>query len=65
MSTDTDHAAAMDELRAAIDGMIRGIRDPEAALRALERLSFEREELRKKIGTIEVAVDLIREGRGE
>ncbi len=64
MSIDTDHAA-LDELRAAIDRIIRGVHDPEAAKRALARLNFEREALRKKIGTIEVAVDLIREGRGE
>jgi len=64
MSTDTD-TTAMNELRAAIDGMIRGIHDPEAAIRALDRLEREREELRKRIGTVEVAVDLIREGRDE
>jgi hypothetical protein len=40
-----------------------GVRDPEAGLRALAILAKEREELRKKIGTVDLAVELVRATR--
>jgi hypothetical protein len=51
------------ELEIAIERMRKGIRDPEAEKEALETLSRRREELRKRIGTVDVAVELIREFR--
>ena len=64
MDTDTINTAeAKRQLDDAIERLMKGVRDPEAASRACERMDHEREELRKKIGTIEVAVDLIRDAR--
>ncbi len=50
------------ELQVAVDRLVKGIRDPEAMTRACERMDRMREEMRKRVGEIEVAVDLIREG---
>jgi hypothetical protein len=50
-------------LQAAVDRLVRGIRDPEAMNRAAERMDRMREEMRSRAGEIEVAVDLIREAR--
>jgi hypothetical protein len=51
------------ELEEAVDRLIKKIRDPEAARRARERMDRMREELAQRIGTVEVAVELIREAR--
>ena len=52
-----------DELRLVIDRVIRGQRDPEAMRLACERMDRMREELRARIGTVEMAVELIRDAR--
>jgi hypothetical protein len=62
MSTDTD-TSAKNELQIAIERMQKGIRDPERAKKALENLDRVREELRGRIGTVEIAVELVREFR--
>jgi hypothetical protein len=38
-------------------------RDPEAVRRACDQMDEAREELRARIGTVEIAVELIREAR--
>ncbi len=43
--------------------MMNGIRDPAIAQRAREDMNRMREETRKRIGIVEVAVDLIRDAR--
>ena len=43
----------------------RGVRDPKAMRRALDRLNRTREELRVRIGTVDVAVDLVRDARDQ
>jgi hypothetical protein len=53
----------LSELQALLDALSAGQRDPEVARRSRERIDREREELRKRIGTVDVAVDLIREAR--
>jgi hypothetical protein len=53
----------MAELEAAIDRVVRGVRDPEAAARACEEMDCAREELRQRIGETNIAVELIREAR--
>jgi hypothetical protein len=53
------------ELQVAIDRLVKGIRDPRAMDRACERMDRMREEMRKRVGEVEVAVDLIREAREE
>jgi hypothetical protein len=56
-------ADLMSELRAATERAARGIRDPEVMRRACERMDRMREELRRRAGDLDVAIDLIREGR--
>jgi hypothetical protein len=64
MSIDINNAAeAKREVDEAVERLRNGVRDPEAVRKACERMDHEREELRKKIGTIEVAVELIRDAR--
>jgi hypothetical protein len=54
------------DLQAVIDSMITGKPlDPEVARRVRERSERATEELRRKYGEMNVAVDLIREGRDE
>ena len=38
-------------------------RDPEETRKSCERMDYMREEIRKRVGTVEVAVDFIRELR--
>ena len=55
----------MAELQVAIDNAIKGVRDPERMRKAAERMDRMREEMRQRVGEVDVAVDLIREGRDE
>jgi hypothetical protein len=52
------------ELRAAAERVALGVREPEVMRRACERMDQMREELRERVGELEVAVELIREARG-
>jgi hypothetical protein len=65
--TDTSRASVetMTDLEYAIYLMTTGKTDPEFQARACERMDLAREELRRKIGTVEVAVDLVRDARDE
>jgi len=66
MSIDTSITTeAMVELQLAADRAASGVRDPEAMKRAVERMDRNREALRKKVGVLNVAVDLIRSVRDE
>lgn len=56
-------AEAFEELQATIVRLVQGRRDPEAMRKACERMDRMREELRARIGTVELAVDLIRDAR--
>jgi hypothetical protein len=47
----------------ALERASRGERDPEKVDKAIEEMNRMREELRKRIGTVNVAVDLIRDAR--
>lgn len=62
MSTETS-SQTMTELQIAIASAQAGVRDPAAAQQACERMDRMREELRKKIGIVDLAVELIREVR--
>ena len=53
------------ELQEAVDNAAKGICDPEVMKKACMEMDRLREELRKKVGTLDVAVDLIREVRDE
>jgi len=64
MSTDTTTTAdASKELEEAIDRLINGVRDPETMRKACEEMDLMREETRQRIGTVEVAVELVRDFR--
>lgn len=62
MSTDTP-ISGNHELNEAIARRMKGVRDPVAARRACERMDRMRDEIQKRVGTVEVAVDSIRELR--
>jgi hypothetical protein len=64
VSTETKTTGeAWDELQSVLDRLSRGIRDPQAARASRERMNRLREENRKRLGTQNIAVDLIREAR--
>lgn len=56
-------ASAMNELNEALARLVAGPRDAEVMRQACERMDAMREELRQRIGTVEVAVDLVRDAR--
>ncbi len=62
MSTDTITDGKR-ELEEVVARLMKGERDPEAARRACERMDQTREEIRERIGMVEVAVDLVRDAR--
>jgi hypothetical protein len=53
------------QLEKALQNATKGIRDPETAEKACKDMDRMREDLRKKVGRLDVAVDLIRETRDE
>lgn len=53
----------MTELQDAADRAAQGSRDPADMRRALDEANRAREELRKTLGTVDLAVELIREAR--
>lgn len=64
MATQTQ-SPATHELQTIMNMLARGVRDPELARKARERMDRQREELRQQIGTVEVALDLIRDARDQ
>ena len=64
MSTET-LPTGKQELDEAIARLLKGTRDPEAGRKAREDMDRMREETRRRIGTVEVAVDLVREARDQ
>ncbi len=66
MSTDTTPAEdTKHQLDEVIAKIIRGERDPEAGRKARERMDRMREETRKRVGIVDVAVPFIRELRDQ
>jgi hypothetical protein len=64
MSTiETVSADLIAELQEAAAKAIGGVRDPEAMRKACQRMDRMREENRQRIGTQNIAVDLIRDAR--
>ena len=53
------------ELESVLADVAQGKRDPEAMKKAARDMDRMREETRSKLGILDVAVDLIREGRDE
>jgi len=56
-------SSALTELRETLARVQAGVRDPQAMRQACERMDRNREELRKKVGTLDMAVELIRDAR--
>ena len=55
----------MTELHEAAERASKKVRDRDAMRRACNQLDVAREELRKRVGTLDIAVDLIRSGRDQ
>jgi glutamine synthetase adenylyltransferase len=53
------------ELQAAVDRALKGVRDPRAMRQAADRMDRMREEMRQRVGNVNLAVPLIRETRDE
>ena len=53
------------EVQAAIDRALAGVRDPDSMRQAAERMDRMREEMRARVGNVNLAVPLIRETRDE
>ena len=53
------------EVQAAIDRALERVRDPGSMRRAAERMDRMREEMRARVGNVNLAVPLIRETRDE
>jgi hypothetical protein len=53
------------ELEEAVERLMKGVRDPEVMRQAAEEMDAAREELRKRHGEMNIAVDLVRESRDE
>ena len=53
------------EVQAAIDRALEGVRDPDSIRQAAERMDRMREEMRARVGNVNLAVPLIRETRDE
>ncbi len=53
------------ELAEALENLSKGIRDPEAAMKAAERMDRMREENRKTLGEKSCAVEIIRRMRND
>jgi hypothetical protein len=53
------------DVEQALELAAKGVRDPEKMRQAREDMNRMREELRLRIGTVEAAVDLIRDARNQ
>ena len=53
------------KLQEVADRAAKGVRDPQDMRKAVDEMNQAREELQKKIGTVSVAVDLVREARDQ
>lgn len=53
------------ELQEIADRAAKGVRDPQDMRKAVDEMNVTREELRKRIGNVNVAVDLVREARDQ
>ena len=53
------------EVQAAIDRALEGGRDPDSMRQAAERMDRMREEMRARVGNVNLAVPLVRETRDE
>lgn len=65
-TVDTPPTAAFDaEFAAAVDRAMKRVRDPKAMDEAAREMDEGREEIRSRLGELNIAVDLIRDARDE
>jgi hypothetical protein len=64
MSTEIE-TELVHELRESLERAAKGIRIPEEMRQARNEMNRMREELRQNFGTVDVAVDLIRDARNQ
>lgn len=62
MSTETP-TTARHELEETIAALMAGKRDPEAAKRSRQEMDRMREEIRNRMGTVEIVVEYLRDHR--
>lgn len=55
----------MAELEEAVDQIMKGVRDPDAMDRAAQEMDEGREEIKRRLGELNIAVELVRETRDE
>ena len=65
METEHNPSASLSDLDYAIHLIMTGKKDPEFAARVQAETEQITEEIRKRSGILDIAVDLIREGREE
>jgi hypothetical protein len=66
MSTETTVSPElMQRLQERLERVANGIRDPEEMLEGAKNMDRMREELRQRIGIVNVAVELIRDARNQ
>jgi hypothetical protein len=53
------------ELEEAVDEIMKGVRDPEKMDRAAREMDEGREEIRQRLGELNLAVELVREARSD
>jgi hypothetical protein len=53
------------DVQAAVDRALKGVRNPEAMRQAAERMDRMREEMRQRVGNVDLAVPSIRSTRDE
>ncbi len=65
MSIDTPASDLAHDIDQALARAAKGERDPQRMGKAIDEMNRMREELRQRIGIVEVAVDLIRDARNQ
>ena len=65
MSINTILDSDVHQLEGLIARLMKGERDPDAAMKSRERMDRMREETLKRVGTVEVAVDFVRNLRDQ
>jgi hypothetical protein len=58
-------AGDLSELEKTVQDLIKGVRDPDAMDRAAQEMDEGREEIRQRLGELDIAVELTRESRDE
>ena len=55
----------LDDLEGAVQNLIQGVRDPKAMDEGAREMDEGREEIRQRLGELDLAVEMVRESRDE